>query len=394
MKILYVSCYPKSYFDALQGEAINALSQPSQKFNYLFARGLCLNKHDVVVLNPIDQLTIKREKKVDELINYKEDDIDYFFLPTNKDNPTNKRTIEKNIKSFMTEWVKNNSNSIIVLDVLKPYVEYVVKYSFSIPVVSIVTDLPEHLYFSSDIKSYIRRQAKILRFKYIIKNSSAFVFLTEQMNKRLNKSNKPYELIEGLVDSEQENDIGVRKKEGYICAYTGALHARYGIEKLVKAFQLPEMMEYELHLYGNGDYVDEIRKASDNFSNIKYFGAVDNRTAVERQKMSNVLLNPRPINEEFTLYSYPSKNMEYMLSGVPLLTSDLPGMPNDYKKYVYIMDVSTPESISKSITSFFAISIEERLQNGKRAYDFISLKKNNVIQSARIVQMARRSFKV
>ena len=38
-------------------------------------------------------------------------------------------------------------------------------------------------------------------------------------------------------------------------------------------------------------------------------------------------VNPRQNNEEFTKYSFPSKTMEYLASGVPVVAYKLDGIP-------------------------------------------------------------------
>ena len=58
------------------------------------------------------------------------------------------------------------------------------------------------------------------------------------------------------------------------------------------------------------------------------------KQGVAEELKATLLVNPRPTTEEFTIYSFPSKNMEYMASGTPLLTTKLPGMPEEYHQYV------------------------------------------------------------
>ena len=45
-------------------------------------------------------------------------------------------------------------------------------------------------------------------------------------------------------------------------------------------------------------------------------------------------------------YSFPSKNMEYMVSGTPVLTTRLPGMPMEYYPYVYFIEEESADGIA------------------------------------------------
>ena len=89
--------------------------------------------------------------------------------------------------------------------------------------------------------------------------------------------------------------------------------------------------DVELWICGSGDAKDIIEDEAQKDSRIKYFGLVDSQTALKMQHQATILVNPRTSDGEYTKYSFPSKNMEYMVSGTPVLTTDLPGMPKEHK---------------------------------------------------------------
>jgi len=355
-------------------------------------RGFVLNGELVRVLNTYDQEAVNEKSFHSNFRSVAENGIDFFFLPIYKNVNINRIKAKKAIKSFLRKWKTDHPDSVIIIDVLKPYAEYIYRYCRALPVVSIVTDLPEHLYFGRSLKSSLRRQVKLYNFKKMISKSAAYIFLTEKMNLRLNRSGKPYVIIEGLVDSEQNKQSEFTSTDKFVCLYSGALHARYGIDTLVEAFTLPGMENIELHLYGSGDYSNSIESIANKHGNIRYFGSVDNKTIVKRQMTASLLINPRPIDAEFSAYSFPSKNMEYMLSGTPVLTTNLPGMPTEYKKYVYILNAESPEKIARKIVDIVEISQEERATLGKKACDFISKNKNNIVQTRHILDMIEKKL--
>ena len=193
-----------------------------------------------------------------------------------------------------------------------------------VPSIGIVTDLPDLL---------LGRKDRIKNF--IIRLYDQYILLTEQMNdyiiSNITHKKKPYIIVEGMVDINMKN-IGIYKHEKYskkICMYTGILDCKYGIEILAKGFDKANIPNSELHIYGNGDFKNELLKLCKKNKNIKYFGLKPNNYIVEEQQKATLLINPRPSNEEFTKYSFPSKNMEYMVSGTPTLLTKLPGMPKE-----------------------------------------------------------------
>lgn len=65
--------------------------------------------------------------------------------------------------------------------------------------------------------------------------------------------------------------------------------------------------------------------------NVRYFGVVANEIVVQEQLEATLLVNLRPTNEEYTKYSFPLKNMEYMVFSTPVPTTCLRDMHEEYK---------------------------------------------------------------
>ena len=172
-----------------------------------------------------------------------------------------------------------------------------------------------------------------------------------------------------------------------IVMYAGIVRKLYGLKILVEGFIKADLPNYELHIYGNGDYADEIDEISKHNNKVKHFPSQPNETIVEKEKRAFLLVNPRPTNEEYTRYSFPSKNMEYMVSGTAVLTTDLPGMPGEYKQYVYLIEDETEEGICTVFKQIAKLNETEIIEKGKEARDFVLFKKNNRIQTEKILRM-------
>jgi len=246
---------------------------------------------------------------------------------------------------------------------------------FRIKSVGIVTDIPNLL--SSNPKKLSVKFNNI-----ILSNFSSYVFLTKQMNNLVNKKNKPYVVIEGQVDINMRY-VENKLEEKYlrkVCIYAGMIHEKYGIKTLVEAFRLAAKKDEELHIYGSGDYEEELINVCNKHANIKYFGVVPNDEVVVAELKATLLINPRPTNEEYTKYSFPSKNMEYMVSGTPVLTTRLPGMPDEYRTYVYLIVDETVNGLADTLKNILSKSREELHELGMSAREYVLLKKNNTIQ--------------
>ena len=112
-----------------------------------------------------------------------------------------------------------------------------------------------------------------------------------------------------------------------------------------------------------------------------------NDEVVQAEMDADLLINPRPTHEEFTKYSFPSKNMEYMASGTPVLTTNLPGMPEEYKPYVYLIEDESVEGFAQAIRITFEIARNERDKKGIDAQRFVLDKKSNILQCKYVLSM-------
>lgn len=216
-----------------------------------------------------------------------------------------------------------------------------------------------------------------------------YYILTEQMNELVNPKNKPYVVIEGMVDVKMDSiPNNLRDKyEEKVIIYAGALHEKYGIKLLIEAFIELKDKDARLWLFGDGDLVNEINTFQEKDSRIKYFGVVPNELVVRKQLKATLLVNPRPSIEEFTKYSFPSKNMEYMASGTPVLTTPLQGMPKEYNDYVYLFEDETVDGMVKTLTTILSKDKSELHDKGIRAKEFVLKEKNNVVQAEKILKM-------
>ena len=177
------------------------------------------------------------------------------------------------------------------------------------------------------------------------------------------------------------------KYEEKVIIYAGALYEKYGVKSLIEAFIEVKDKDARLWLFGDGDLVNEMNTYQEKDSRVKYFGVVPNEYVVREQLKATLLVNPRPSIEEFTKYSFPSKNMEYMASGTPVLTTPLQGMPKEYNDHVYLFEDETVEGMIKTLTTILSKDKTELHEKGIRAKEFVLKEKNNVVQAEKILKM-------
>ena len=117
------------------------------------------------------------------------------------------------------------------------------------------------------------------------------------------------------------------------------------------------------------------------------FGYVPKKTINELQQKATILVNPRQNNDEFTKYSFPSKTMEYMLSGKPVVMYKLDGIPDEYDNYLTYVNGNDATSFADTMTKICDLTDTEREKIGNAAREYVKEKKNSVAQTKKIIDL-------
>lgn len=85
---------------------------------------------------------------------------------------------------------------------------------------------------------------------------------------------------------------------------------------------------------------------------------------------ADVLVDPRPLDSEFASQSFPSKLLEYLASGIPVVSTSPPSIPAGYRDHLELGQ-SRPEAVAAAIDRRIAKGSSERHQLGAKARGFI-----------------------
>lgn len=361
-----------------------------QKFSRLLAKGFKENGVELRVFSAIPVTPKSWKKRLWIEKSEKEDGIEYNYMPFL--NFPFFRQVCLSITTFLYVlfWgLKDRKNRCIICDVLNVSIcmsSLIAAKMIGLKRLGIVTDLPGFMLRGGGKHTLYHRFADKVNNSYLA-YFTHYIFLTEQMNQIVNKHHKPYIVMEGLADEAMKTKERrkIKKQKPKILLYAGGLHERYGLKTLTEAFTQLDTQEWILEIYGSGPFSRNLEKYAEKDKRIIYKGVVPNEKVVEAELKASLLVNPRPTNEEFVKYSFPSKNMEYMVSGTPLLTTKLPGMPAEYYDHVYLFEKETTEDYKNTLEKVFHLSSEELANKGQKARMFILSQKNNVVQVKRII---------
>lgn len=301
---------------------------------------------------------------------------------------------QSRIDSHIDKWYENMSGDkcIIVYAMLKTQMQYAVaakKRHPDIKLCLVVPDLPMYMNCNKYYKMLGLQKHDIKDINILLHSFDCYVVLAEPMIKQLNITEKPYAVVEGIYSNITSAPYPVEKFPNKTILYAGGIQTRYGVFDLIEAFHRIENDAYKLILCGPCLEREKLNHYLSSDSRIEYRGLISTNEVRTLQKKVTVLVNPRHSTEEFTKYSFPSKTLEYMASGTPVLMSPLPSMPKEYKQYLYLFEDESIKGMKLMIEEVLSFKSDDLKSKGYTARDFILKNKNANIQIKKILQLIK-----
>lgn len=402
--IISQTCSPDCYADI---EKFNTTILPSQQKLFLaLAQGLakrcftkCISVRPAFPKTNRKRVWKQKHDQVDELQFYYTSFVNYPIL--------------KHLTSLLSTmfYLLINSRKIkkryscVIMDPLLSYLVMPCKWLLSrmgLRTIALVTDLPSHV---SDIHS--KQKIRMVRrfYNYLGEKSTAkydgYILLTKQMNAVVNPFARPSIIMEGILDKEiyhqsiELHDIAAEKQEKdvNIVLYAGGINEKFGLFSLIEAFKMVNASNWELHIYGSGADSQLLEDVLRNDKRVKFFGRVDSSKIFAIERAADILINPRPIEDEFTKFSFPSKTLEYLASGVVTMSTRLPGIPKEYEPFIKWIVPESIVGIKDALISAMRLTEQERIDFGAIAKKYVIDNKNHVVQAKRVMRFIEKTLR-
>ena len=297
------------------------------------------------------------------------------------------------------EWAKNcNETDVVVFaySMRSPVMAAAVavkKYIPTAKIYLIITDLPAYMDLApSRVKRILKRIDGVQQAKFF-RSFDGYILYAEKMAEYLNIKKGMYTVMEGSISmdecmAERPQNIETDK---IVVMYSGKVSMNYGIPELLAAFELLDRSKYELWITGTGDASALVEKFALANSSVKYYGFLESRDQLMKlQAKSSMLISTRMPSEEASKYCFPSKLFEYMLTGKPVLTFRIEGIPEEYYSYLVAMKSPDKYDIADTIMHIGSMNAKEREQLGMAGKAFVVSKKSNLCQAQRIWSFVNR----
>jgi glycosyltransferase involved in cell wall biosynthesis len=274
---------------------------------------------------------------------------------------------------------------LLVHGVHSPFLWYaaISRRLLGLKVVVILTDPPGVGLQTDGLTTRLLKWLDVRLVRWALRWSDAVIALTTDLASDFAPS-KPSLVIDGIGQFDSEEEYLRTDRTRQTVVYAGSLRTSYGVDRLVHAVVGLTDPPVTLEVYGSGElagWVSEVAAAQTQIEGPTLLSREDLLTAY---KSADLLVQPRPTNQSFVRYSFPSKIIEYMASGTPVLTTRLGGVSDEYTPYVYWIDDDSPAGIRKAISDVLHSPEAERLDKGRRAATFIRATRSSEAQGKRI----------
>lgn len=185
---------------------------------------------------------------------------------------------------------------------------------------------------------------------YAMKKFDKIIGLSCEMEHKLKHAN--FHLMEGGIHREvweffSDNIVKSRNDGKIRILYSGLLNQVAGIYIFFEMISLIINKDIEFVITGKGDadtYIDEVCK---NDKRVKYMGHLTYDKYLDTIQSCDLLINPRDMNLEENQNNFPSKIMDYLASGKPIISTKFAGWEK-FKGIIYFSD-SSAESLRDKV---------------------------------------------
>lgn len=302
------------------------------------------------------------------------------------------------MKRALTKWVKTQNGTCMIcvhsifLPAMLAAVRVKKKNEAKVKLCLNTGDVPGRYglqsQFKENIKQFLTEELVDKNVLNLAKQFDCFVFVTKDMATAFEVENKPFTVVEcTYVEPKYAKGEKASESEKKTIFYAGSIREEYGIGHLLRAFSLIDGSEYELIIAGGGAGEGLVKEYASKDARIKFVGFITPQEVLKYQLSSHVLVSPRQSNKEYVKYSFPSKSVDSLATGIPYVAHKLPCDPPEYADYINYVAGESDEDLKDKLVEICELPVERRREIGERGKQFILEKKNPTVMTKRIVDM-------
>jgi glycosyltransferase involved in cell wall biosynthesis len=198
---------------------------------------------------------------------------------------------------------------------------------------------------------------------------------------------KRYLRIESGVDREAFLEPPPPRPAGaepFTLVLAGTLASFNGVELALDAFALLPGDGWRLTIAGGGSLEPLVRRRAAGDPRIDYAGVLPFGELISLYRQSDLLLNLRPTIALRTQYYFPSKLLELIASGTPVVSTCTGHVENELAGRVFLLREETPEALAELLRQLRALDPEARRAVGRAGREYVLAEKTWRAQADRL----------
>lgn len=213
------------------------------------------------------------------------------------------------------------------------------------------------LYFATEIYQEVLHLNTLKRWMEwkLFRSAEKLLVSTEMLNKRINKDNRPYLVLNGVYKPVFDFDEKFEDRCKHI-VYAGVINKKKGSGQAVKIANYLDC-SYHIHILGFGieEDVEELKRNiessnSINGCKITYEGTLSGDSYNRFLQKCDVGLCSQNLNEKYNDSSFPSKIFTYLANGLRVVSVQLKAVKtSEIGKLLYYSKSDIPKDIADAI---------------------------------------------
>ncbi|WP_096779596.1 glycosyltransferase family 4 protein [Zobellella denitrificans] len=237
--------------------------------------------------------------------------------------------------------------------------------------VAILTDPPGVIIGSDGAFSRFLKKIDVLIVRTLLSKADGVIAVAPGLIENLSLDTESI-ILEGFVEPSKAllSKSFSNKQETVNFLYAGGLFKEYGINEFVDAFSSCKLDNITLTVLGKGSSAEYIQGVSDKDPRIKYLGFKSGDELDGLFSGADVFVNPRMKDGYIENLSFPSKLLEYLSFGKPVLTTKLNSIPSDYDEFFIYFDSDNVTDFREKIEAVASMSKSELFTLGDKGKKF------------------------
>lgn len=170
----------------------------------------------------------------------------------------------------------------------------------------------------------------------------------------------------------------------FLVAFAGRMKEANGVREMLRAIARLPGTQYRFLIAGDGPLSEEVRLAAQLDPRIDYRGFLKIHDLLSIYMQADVLINMRLTKTMQTKYFFPSKLIELLASGTPVISTCTGHVEEEFAGFLLPLRDETPEGLAQAIQAVELAGPRLRREIGSRAREYMLAHKTWQAHAARI----------